>query len=61
MKIEHDAPKRRPGMNILANPLFRRRIVRDKKKYFRKGRKSSKKFEDSIQPGNGAWLTEEAP
>lgn len=51
MKLVFESPKRRAGANVLANPLFRQRIVRDKKKYSRKRRASSTRtFEDSIQP-----------
>jgi hypothetical protein len=42
MKLVLNVPKRRLGANVLANPLFHQRVVRDKKKYSRKGRRSSK-------------------
>jgi hypothetical protein len=59
MKLVFDAPKSRSsGARVLANPLFRQRIVRDKKKYSRKRRTSSKKFEDSSQSGNTVGLIE---
>ncbi len=42
----------------LADPRYRPQIVRDKKKHSRKGKTSSKKFEDSIQSANGRGLIE---
>jgi len=60
MKLFARAPKpRSDAARALADPRYKNRVVRDKKKYSRKGRNSSmRKFEDSIQPGNHAWLIE---
>ena len=60
MQLVSKVPKRRSdAARALADRRYHHRIVRDKKKYSRKGRASSmRKFEDSIQSGNPAWLTE---
>lgn len=52
MKLFAQAPKlRSDAARALADARYRNRVVRDKKKYSRKGRNSSmRKFEDSIQP-----------
>ena len=51
MQIIVQLPKpRNPGARALADRQFHQRVVRDKKKYSRKGRNSSsRKYEDSIQ------------
>ena len=60
MQIVAQAPKpRSDAARALADPRYKNRVVRDKKKYSRKGRNSSmRKFEDSIQPGNDPGLIE---
>lgn len=56
MKLAMQAPKpRSDAARILADRRYQNRIVRDKKKFSRKGRNSSmRKFEDSIQLANGS-------
>lgn len=49
LKLRSDAAR------ALADRRYHHRVVRSKKAYTRKGRNSStRKFEDSIQPGNFA-------
>ena len=54
MQLVSKVPKRRSdAARALADRRYHHRIVRDKKKYSRKGRASSmRKFEDSIQLAN---------
>jgi len=56
MQIIVQLPKpRNPGARALADRQFHQRVVRDKKKYSRKGRNSSsRKYEDSIQLANSS-------
>ncbi len=51
MQIVVQLPKRRSdAARVLADRRYQNRIVRDKKKYSRKGRDAStRKFEDSIE------------
>jgi len=60
MKIVLQIPKpRNVAAKALAHGQYRPQVVRDKKKYSRKGRNSStRKFEDSIQLANGRALIE---
>ncbi len=60
MQIVAQAPKpRSDAARALADPRYKNRVVRDKKKYSRKGRNSSmRKFEDSIQSANNRGLIE---
>lgn len=59
MRIEIVAPKRRSdAARVLADRRYHHRVARNKKTYSRKGRISSKKFEDSFQLANGRGLIE---
>ncbi len=60
MHIIVQLPKpRSDAARTLADRRYTNRIVRDKKKYSRKGKISSKKFEDSHKPiTSGDWLRE---
>ncbi len=60
MQIIGQGPKSRSdAARALADRRYHHRVVQDKKKYSRKGRKSStRKFEDSIQLANSRGLIE---
>lgn len=58
MKALQVPKARSESARALANPMYRKRVVRSKKTYSRSSKKlsSNKKFEDSIEPVNNSLV-----